>query len=297
MSKRRGLPTAVRMRHDAHFVEELAAEQGRGVGEMIPLEALRPNPNQPRKAFDDLEELIASIERVGVLEPLLVRREDHGYEIVSGERRYRASQAAGLEDVPCIVLELDDAEALEIALIENLQREDLSAFEEAEGLQALVDQFGLTHDEVAVRISKSRTTVTETLRLASVPGSVRTVMEAGDVSSKSVLLEIARADSEEEMLALARRVVDEGLKRDDIRDLRRAPTEAEDPDEESETGQHDDDEEKGKAPPRRLTFRSKTGITVSVYVSSEQVSLSDIERSLMEAIRDLRSTGIPNSTA
>ncbi len=149
MSKRRGLPVTTRMRHDAHFVEELATEHTSALGQYIPLELLRPNPHQPRQSFERLEELVASIQRVGILEPLLVRRAASGYQIVSGERRYRAARAAQLEEVPCIVLDVDDARALEIALIENLQRQDLSAFEEAEALQALIDQFGFTHDDVA----------------------------------------------------------------------------------------------------------------------------------------------------
>lgn len=290
MSKRRGLPTAVRMRHDSHFVEELAAQQVKGIGELVPIGHLQPNPHQPRQAFEGLEELVASIERVGVLEPLLVRRTDHGYQIVSGERRYRAARVAGLGELPCIVLEVDDARALEIALIENLQREDLSPFEEAEGLQALVDQFGFTHDDVAARISKSRTTVTETLTLATIPRQVRETLEAGDVRSKSVLLELARCDSAEVMARLAEKVVHDGLTRDDLRKLRRLAAERETEPEQEEA------DKKVPRPPRRLTFRSKTGITVTVYMSSEQVSLADVERSLLEAIRDLRSNGIPPAT-
>lgn len=288
MSKRRGLPTAVRMRHDSHFVEELAAQHGKGIGELIPIGQLQPNPNQPRQLFDALDDLVASIARVGVLEPLLVRREGHAYQIISGERRYRASRVVGLEEVPCIVLEVDDAQALEIALIENLQREDLSPFEEAEGLQALVDQFGLTHDEVALRISKSRTTVTETLSLTSIPRAVRATLEAGRPPSKSLLLELARCDGEEEMATLAQRVLDDGLTRDDLRRLRRRP-EQDTEGEETQTAS----KKAPPTPPRRLTFRSKTGLTVTVYLGSPQVSLADVERSLLEAIRSLRSSGIP----
>lgn len=283
MSKRPGLPTTVRMRHDAHFVEELAAQQFGGIGQMVPIHELYPNPHQPRQAFEALEELVSSIQRVGVLEPLLVRRADDGFQIISGERRYRAARVAGLGSLPCIVLEVDDARALEIALIENLQREDLSPFEEAEGLQALIDQFGLTHEEVAARISKSRTTVTETLSVAAIPRSVRATLEGGSVRSKSLLLELARCETEQDMLALAQRVVAEGLTRDDLRKIRRAPA----PDKPHST------KRSAPTPPRRLTFRSKNGITVTVYLSSEQVSLSDVERSLLEAIRELRSNGIP----
>lgn len=281
MSKRRGLPVTVRMRHDSHFVEQLATQHTEAIGQMIPIEQVRPNPHQPRQAFDHLEELVASIQQVGVLEPLLVRRAQHGYQIVSGERRFRAAQAAALHLLPCIVLDLDDARALEVALIENLQRRDLSAFEEAEGLQALIDQYGLTHDEIALRISKSRTSVTETLTLCAMPGTIRTRLEIGGIHSKSILLEIARCESEDTMTQLAERAVKEGLTRDALRKLRRAR---------HRTG----DLPTQKTPPRRLTFRSKsTGITVTVYLSAEEVSLPDVERSLLEAIRTLRSSGLP----
>jgi len=279
------------MRHDSHFVEELAAHTTEAIGEMVPIARLRANPNQPRQGFEGLEELVASIQRVGVLEPLLVRRSEHGFQIVSGERRFRAARAAGLEELPCIVMDLDDAHALEIALIENLQRQDLSPFEEAEGLLALIDQYGLTHDEIAARISKSRSTVTETLSLCGIPRQLRVQLEAGSVRSKSLLLELARSGSADEMAALAERILKEGLTRDDLRKLRRAG----EPEEEEAEQAEEAAKKSPPTPPRRLTFRSKkSGITVTVYLSADQVSLSDVERSLLEAIRNLRSNGLPD---
>ncbi len=136
MSKKAGLPVTLKMRHDAHYVESLTSYSGAAVGRMIPVDQIRPNPEQPRKALGDLRELTASIREKGVLEPLLVRfmpREDC-YHIISGERRYHASRAAGIREVPCIEKMADDAETLEIALIENMQRKDLTPFEEADGL-------------------------------------------------------------------------------------------------------------------------------------------------------------------
>jgi ParB family chromosome partitioning protein len=284
------------MRHDAHFVEELAASQTDAVGQKIPLDQLRPNPSQPRRVFDGLEELVASIQRVGVLEPLLVRRSNTGYEIISGERRFRASRAAELQEVPCIVMDIDDQAALEIALIENLQRQDLSPFEEAEGFQALLDQYGFTHDEVAERVSKSRTSVTESLRLSDMPDAVRMILQEGNVRSKSILLELCRVDDVDTMQALAERVVADGLTRDDIRRLRR------DPDaeaaaaivEEAAPAPATSTERQAPTPPRRVTYRSKAGITVTVYLTSSELSLADVERSLLEAIRELRSNGLPD---
>jgi len=299
VSSRRGLPTTTRMRHDAHFVEELAVSQTDAVGQRIPLDQLRPNPAQPRSVFDGLEELVASIQRVGVLEPLLVRRSETGYEIISGERRYRASRAAELEEVPCIVMDIDDQAALEIALIENLQRQDLSPFEEAEGFQALIDQYGFTHDEVAERVSKSRTSVTESLKLSDMPSSVRTVLQEGNVRSKSVILELCRVATLEEMEQLAQRVVNDGLTRDDLRRLRRGETAAPEPAaiiEEIAEPEPAASTRTAPTPPRRVTYRSKAGITVTVYLTSNKLSPADVERSLLEAIRELRLNGLPDLT-
>jgi ParB family chromosome partitioning protein len=146
------------MRHDAHYVEQLTSFSGAAVGRMIPVDKVRPNPEQPRKALGDLRELTESIKEKGVLEPLLVRyvaRED-AYDIISGERRYHSARAAGLREVPCIEKIADDAETLEIALIENLQRKDLTPFEEAEGLYRLGEQFAYTHEDIAKKIGRAR---------------------------------------------------------------------------------------------------------------------------------------------
>src|SRR5256885_4641990 len=148
VSKRMGLPVTLKMRHDAHYVEQLTSFSGAAVGRMIPVDKIRPNPDQPRKALGELRELTDSIKEKGVLEPLLVRfmPRDDCYHIISGERRYHASRAAGLREVPCIEKIADDAETLEIGLIENIQRKDLTPFEEADGLHRLSAQFEYTHE-------------------------------------------------------------------------------------------------------------------------------------------------------
>src|SRR6202795_2313957 len=171
VSKRIGLPVTLKMRHDAHYVESLTSYSGAAGGRMIPVDQIRPNPDQPRKALGDLRDLSESIREKGVLEPLLVRfvsREDC-YYIISGERRYHASRAAGLREVPCIEKMADDAETLEIALIENMQRKDLTPFEEADGLHRLATQFEYTHEDVARKIGRARSSVTETLSLRNIP--------------------------------------------------------------------------------------------------------------------------------
>src|SRR5258708_3434659 len=158
------------MRHDAHYVESLTSYSGAAVGRMIRVDQIRPNPDQPRKALGDLRELTESIREKGVLEPLLVRyvpREDC-FHIISGERRYHASRAAGLRELPCIEKTADDAETLEIGLIENIQRKDLTPFEEADGLHRLSTQFEYTHEDIAKKIGRARSSVTETLSLRNI---------------------------------------------------------------------------------------------------------------------------------
>src|SRR5271154_7118777 len=184
-----GLPVTLKMRHDAHYVESLTSFSGAAVGRMIPVEKVRPNPDQPRKALGDLHELTDSIKEKGVLEPLLVRfmpREDV-YYIISGERRYHASRAAGLREVPCIEKIADDAETLELALIENLQRKDLTAFEEADGLNSLAEHFDYTHDDIAKKIGKARSSVTETLSLRVIPDPIRELCVDRGIVTKSLL--------------------------------------------------------------------------------------------------------------
>jgi ParB family transcriptional regulator, chromosome partitioning protein len=141
----------------------------------LPIEAVERSPDQPRKRFDEarLEELAASIREHGVVEPILVRRHGQRYRIVAGERRWRAAQRAGLKEIPALVREASDAQAFELALVENIQRADLNAIEEAEAYQALVDEHGLTQEEVAARVGKERSTVANALRLLKLPEDVR----------------------------------------------------------------------------------------------------------------------------
>src|SRR5947207_11816404 len=162
------------MRHDAHYVEELSQLRPTQVGRMIAVDKLDPNPEQPRVEFGDLSELTASIAEKGVLEPLLVKplRLSGRWLIIAGERRWRAAQKAGLKEVPCVEMEVDEGAVAEIALIENMQRKDLTVWEEADGLLALCERFGYTHDDVACKVGKSRTTVTESIAFARIPQDV-----------------------------------------------------------------------------------------------------------------------------
>lgn len=142
---------------------------------LCPIEKIRPNPNQPRKQFapEKLEELAASIKEKGIIQPLVVTQKDGYYEIIAGERRWRASQKAGLRELPVVIREASDEAVMELALIENIQREDLNAIEEAQAYKALVEQFGISQDEVARRVGKNRTTITNSLRLLKLPADVQ----------------------------------------------------------------------------------------------------------------------------
>ncbi len=219
MSRKAGLPISVKMRHDFHYVDELSERSGAPVGRMIPIERLEVNPEQPRQGVGDLSELTASIMEKGVLEPILVRhnRDTGRFMIISGERRYRASLAAGLKEIPCIEKDVDDAEVAEIALIENLQRKDLTAFEEAEGLQSLIDRFGYTHEQISRKIGKARSSVTETLSLNTIPDQIKEMCRQTQVLSKSMLLQVVRQPSREKMLELIRRFAQGELSRDEAR--------------------------------------------------------------------------------
>lgn len=221
------------MRHDAHYVEELTQPSSTHVGRMLPIDKLDPNPDQPRTEIGDLTELTASITEKGVLEPLLVKPTNNGrWMIIAGERRWRAATAAGLEEVPCIEMDVDDAAVAEIALIENMQRKDLTPWEEADGLRALSEKFGYTHEEVARKVGKSRSTVTEALSIAAIPESIRQICRACEITSKSLLLQIVRQPDDESMQSMAEQIATEGLTRDGARRARKAyidPTGASEP--------------------------------------------------------------------
>ncbi len=223
MSRKIGLPVTLKMRHDAHYVETLTSYSGAAIGRMIPVEKIRPNPDQPRKALGDLRELTDSIKEKGVLEPLLVRfvPRDECYYIISGERRYHASRAAGLRELPCIEKIADDAETLELALIENLQRKDLTPFEEAEGLYRLAAHFDYTHEDIAKKIGKARSSVTETLSLRNIPDALRRKCADKGIATKSLLLQVARQPNEKKMAEAVQRIGQAGLTRDEARRERR----------------------------------------------------------------------------
>ena len=207
---RRGLPETISMRHDKHYVEALATSAGTPIGRLIPIDQIDPNPNQPRQVMGDLSELIASIAEKGILEPLVVRQRGDRFQIVAGERRYQAAVQVGLSDLPVVIRDVDETEMLELALIENLQRKDLTPFEESEALHGLAERCGYTHEDLARRLGKSRTSVTESLALNAMPDIVRNLCRLADISSKSLLLQIVRQNTPEKMTALIEKIISQG---------------------------------------------------------------------------------------
>jgi ParB family chromosome partitioning protein len=191
----------------------------------VPIDALYPNPMQPRADVDPdrLEELTLSIEAHGVLQPIIVRKKGNDYEIVAGERRWRAAQRAGLETVPCITQEITDEESLQLALIENLQREDLSPLEAARGYRRLINEFALTQEELARYMGKSRSAIANTLRPLDLPEEIQSAIQSGAMSEGHGRALLGLSGNPEAMLALANRIQEDGLT---VREVERAVREA-----------------------------------------------------------------------
>jgi ParB family chromosome partitioning protein len=198
------------MRHDEHYVDALTNSAGTPVGRIVPIDQLDPNPNQPRQVMGDLSELMASIAEKGIIEPIIVRQRGRRYQIVAGERRYQAAVQVGLREVPIVIREVDDAEMIELALIENIQRKDLTPFEEAEALHGLATKCSYTHEDMARRLGKSRTSITESLSLNNMPDEVKNLCRLADISSKSLLLQIVRQGDSQKMIALVEKLARDG---------------------------------------------------------------------------------------
>ena len=285
LTSKRGLPLRVKMRHSSHFVDELSARHETAVGRMVPLSSLVPNPKQPRTEIGELSDLVASIREKGVLEPILIRplpgesaageagAKGSRYSIIAGERRYRAALEAGLFEVPAIELDVSEEEALEIALIENLQRKDLTPFEEAEGYRLLAERHEYTHEEIATAVGKSRTVITESLSLLQMPPRVRDTVQALALTSKSLLLEVLKAGEETEMIGLLEEVARRGLNRDDLRQRLRK----------------DKGGKSGRRRPYVFKFKSPDrSYNLSLTFRQSEVDREDLIRALEQILLDLR---------
>ncbi len=171
-AKKVGLPTFVKSKFDNHFVEEISNRTRTPIIRNIPLQKILTNEQQPRKDFGELGEMAESIKEKGILEPILIRPKNGQFEIVAGERRYKAAQMAGLTEIPCIEYDIADNEALELSIIENIQRKDLTIYEQAFSLNSLSEIYGYTHQEIGQKIGKSRVTVSELIRITDLPEDI-----------------------------------------------------------------------------------------------------------------------------
>jgi len=297
VSSRKGLPDFRKMRHDRHFVEELSNQSVIGIGLLIPVEQLETNREQPRTALGDIDSLSESIRLRGVLEPLLVRRNasGKGYQLIAGERRFQAAVRAGLREVPCVEIAASDQEAFELALVENLQRKDLTPFEEAEGYRTLVEKYGYTHERVAEATGRSRTTITETLKLLSIPPAIRDLCLHADITAKSVLLVVARASSITEMERIIQEIVEGNLDREGARAaLQRseaAPS--------GSKGERTPAGEPGSFRPIRIAFRDtpEAAVRLSVSIRRPGVARDEVIATLEEMLRRLRTGELDDELA
>ena len=266
---------------------------------MVPLSRIEPDPDQPRQQLEGLEELTASIRTKGVLEPILARPlpstdlagpGDRRYRIISGERRFRAAQRAGVHEIPLIEMDVSRSEALEIALVENLQRVDLTPLEEADGLSALVEQHGYTHEQVAAALGRSRVSVTESLALLRLPRAARDRAIALGVSArKSILLEVLKLGSESEMLEMLERIAELGLKRADVRDEVRARRSGPQPGKSPKKAEESTGAGATSEKPHVFRFQaSDERYSVSLSFRQSVVEEEDLIRALEELLEALR---------
>jgi ParB family chromosome partitioning protein len=218
-AKKTGLPDDITMRHDNHYVDLIEEKLYGPRIRMISINKIDPSPNQARTELGDIEELMASIKAKGILQPIIVREKNGRYEIIAGERRCIAAKNVGLKDIPCIEMNVSDNEAMEIALIENLQRKDLGVFEEADGLNALADMYGYSHKQISEKIGKARSTITEIISISKIPKAIRNLCEEFSIKSRGTVIEIAKQESEDNMYRLITEIKKRELKREDTRDL------------------------------------------------------------------------------
>ncbi len=222
MAKKVGLPDFVKSRHDNHFVEEISSRTRTSIIRKIPVEKIVPNLMQPRKDFGNIDELARSIGEKGILEPILVRAKDGKFEIIAGERRFRAGKLAGLREIPCIEFEIPDNEALELSIIENIQRKDLNVYEQAYSLKSLSDIYGYTHEEIAKKLGKSRVTISELLRITDLPPDIIQKCQLLKIESKTFLIELAKIEDKSEMFEILEKYKNKPFSRDEIKERRKS---------------------------------------------------------------------------
>ena len=221
MPKKVGLPEFIKMKHDHHLVDEISLRTKTPVIRNIPIEKIITNQMQPRRDMGDLTELTDSIRENGIIEPVIVKPKDGNFEIIAGERRFRAAKEAGMHEIPCIEHDIPDNEALEMSIIENIQRKDLNVFEQAHSIHSLADIYGYTHEEIAKKIGKSRVTVTELIRITDLPEEIREKCLQLGIDSKTFLLELTKIEELEKMEEILSQYGKKPFSREEVKQQRK----------------------------------------------------------------------------
>ena len=253
----------------------------------VDLNDIKPNAAQPRKVFDEekLEELAASISQHGLIQPIVLRKLGKGYEIVAGERRWRAARLAGLKEVPCIVKELTEEENMLLAIVENMQREDLNPIEEAEGLKKMIDTYGLTQEQVSYSVGKSRPYITNSLRLLKLPGRVQQLTAEGKITTGHARA-LAAVKSQQRQVDLAVRAAKEGLS---VRQIEQLAKETKQPQEKKKTRKVKSADEKRVEEDLKNALGTKVSLNrkgKGGKIEIEFYSAEELER-LIELLRSL----------
>ena len=253
----------------------------------VDLNDIKPNAAQPRKVFDEekLEELAASISQHGLIQPIVLRKLGKGYEIVAGERRWRAARLAGLKEVPCIVKELTEEENMLLAIVENMQREDLNPIEEAEGLKKMIDTYGLTQEQVSYSVGKSRPYITNSLRLLKLPGRVQQLTAEGKITTGHARA-LAAVKSQQRQVDLATRAAKEGLS---VRQIEQLAKETKQPQEKKKTRKVKSADEKRVEEDLKNALGTKVNLNrkgKGGKIEIEFYSADELER-LIELLRSL----------
>ncbi len=253
----------------------------------VDLNDIKPNAAQPRKVFDEekLEELAASISQHGLIQPIVLRKLGKGYEIVAGERRWRAARLAGLKEVPCIVKELTEEENMLLAIVENMQREDLNPIEEAEGLKKMIDTYGLTQEQVSYSVGKSRPYITNSLRLLKLPGRVQQLTAEGKITTGHARA-LAAVKSQQRQIDLAARAAKEGLS---VRQIEQLAKETKQPQEKKKTRKVKSADEKRVEEDLKNALGTKVSLNrkgKGGKIEIEFYSADELER-LIELLRSL----------
>jgi ParB family chromosome partitioning protein len=285
MPRKAGLPDLGKSKHSSHLVDEISKKSKTSIIRSIPLEKIEPNTLQPRKDYGNLNELSLSIKEKGILEPVLIRPKNGKFEIIAGERRFKAAKLAGLTELPCIQFDIADNEALEYSIIENIQRKDLNIYEYAYSLKSLAELYGYTHQDIAQKIGKSRVTVSELIRVTDLPQDIIQKCNNMNITSKTFLLELVKLEDKNKMLEVLKDYSEEPFSRDHIKKKRK--------DEEEEDNNDKAAKSTNTNKPFKFNFSSDDKeIKINFKINSKEVDKSKIINILEQLIKDIKSNKI-----